>query len=537
MRKRALFLAAICLGFFASGSAGAAVGDALSSIETDVSNPAGIAWDGSDLWIADWEHGKICKLEGRRGRIREAYDAPGRHPSGIVFVSGRLYVCDAWQGRIRRYDPESGRTDLTIDSPGPAPTDLAFDGRYLWIADSREDKLYQVNPEDGAIANYLGAPSGNVTGIAFAMGYLWVGDRMKDAIYMCSPENGEVIMYVPAPGKYVWGTAFDGVSLWVGDFQSGKLFQLDLQSRAPFALDDTQEVLLTYRHRLENIGAGRVTNASVYLALAPDSLPNQKLLGAFQFTPQPSRIAVDEHGQRFACFEGIELGPGAAFEASYTIAARTAELRYCIFPERVGSEKDIPDRIRKLYLRPRSRYMLDDPTLREAAASVAGEETNLYWRARKLYDWVLNKLEYERVGGWDLPPTLLKRGTGSCSEYTILYISLCRIAGVPARYAGSISMRGDDVSIDNVFHRWAEVYLPNYGWVPVDPSRGDRETAAERGRGFGTLSKRVFVTTHGDGDSEYLGWGYDSGSSYEYSGKGSVQEEAYGLWKLPEEKE
>jgi transglutaminase-like putative cysteine protease len=246
-------------------------------------------------------------------------------------------------------------------------------------------------------------------------------------------------------------------------------------------------------------------------------------------------METDEHGQRFACFEGSSIGPGQAFEASYTVTARIGDIRYSLAPEDVGSADQIPRSVRSLYLRDRSRYLLENEILRETSAKIVGDETNLYWRARKIYDWVLGSLEYERVGGWDLPPTLVKRGTGSCSEYSILYISLCRLAGIPARYVGSVAMRGDKASIDDVYHRWCEVYLPGYGWIPVDPSRGDKPSASGRGKGFGTLSKRLFVTTHGDGDSEYLGWTYNSGASYEYIGKGHVHEEAYAVWHVPQE--
>ena len=102
------------------------------------------------------------------------------------------------------------------------------------------------------------------------------------------------------------------------------------------------------------------------------------------------------------------------------------------------------------------------------AKKIVGDEKNPYWIARKVYNYLTEHLEYEMVGGWDIPEVVLKRGSGSCSEYTFSFVALCRAAGLPARYQGSVVVRGDDASIDEAFHRWAQVYLPIYGWVPVD---------------------------------------------------------------------
>jgi hypothetical protein len=126
---------------------------------------------------------------------------------------------------------------------------------------------------------------------------------------------------------------------------------------------------------------------------------------------------------------------------------------------------------------------------------------------------------------------VLKRGRGSCSEYTYTFVALCRAAGLPARYQGSIVVRGDDASIDEAFHRWAQIYLPNYGWVPVDANRGDAESPADQARGFGELSNRFLITTQGGGDSEYLGYGYNSFAKYKTTGYCKIDEDNFGFWE------
>jgi transglutaminase-like putative cysteine protease len=141
-----------------------------------------------------------------------------------------------------------------------------------------------------------------------------------------------------------------------------------------------------------------------------------------------------------------------------------------------------------------------------------------------------------------VPEVVLKRGSGSCSEYTYSFVALCRAAGVPARYQGSVVVRGDDACIDKAFHRWAQVYLPGkpgsnggYGWVPVDANRGDAKTPADQARGFGQLANRFLITTQGGGDSEYLGWGYNAHARHKATGYCKVEEEHFGFWEPLEE--
>jgi hypothetical protein len=90
--------------------------------------------------------------------------------------------------------------------------------------------------------------------------------------------------------------------------------------------------------------------------------------------------------------------------------------------------------------------------------------------------------------------------------------------------------RGDEASMDDVFHRWTEVYLPSYGWIPVDTSAGDDEWQADAMKAFGSYTNRILITTIGGGDSEYLGWGYNYGSFYTYSGRTSIDASTYADW-------
>jgi len=151
--------------------------------------------------------------------------------------------------------------------------------------------------------------------------------------------------------------------------------------------------------------------------------------------------------------------------------------------------------------------------------------------ARKIFDYVRTHLEYKLEGGWNVAPVVLKRGTGSCSEYSISFIALARAAGLPARFVGSIVVRGDDASMDDVFHRWPEVYLPHYGWVPIDPQGGDRILPRDQAMNIGHLSNRFLITTHGGGDSKYLGWYYNYNQQFKADAQLLINIETFAEWQ------
>lgn len=60
-------------------------------------------------------------------------------------------------------------------------------------------------------------------------------------------------------------------------------------------------------------------------------------------------------------------------------------------------------------------------------------------------------------------------GSGVCQDFAHLLLSLCRHAGLPARY---VSGYLGDVARSGASHAWAEAFVPPYGWVGVDATLG-----------------------------------------------------------------
>ncbi len=78
--------------------------------------------------------------------------------------------------------------------------------------------------------------------------------------------------------------------------------------------------------------------------------------------------------------------------------------------------------------------------------------------------------------GIQTPAGTLARGGGSCRDYAVFFIALCRTLGLAARFVSGYLHEppAPDLAspLPPALHAWAEVYLPGAGWRGLDPTRG-----------------------------------------------------------------
>ncbi len=513
-------------------------GAVIRSFDTPAGYPSGLTWDGNHLWIGDFGTDKLYQLD-TNGKVVHTIESPAYWPTGLTFDGKYLWNADTkgqipqgdeyHMGKIFKIDPEDGTILSAIPAPTPSPAGLAWDGTYLWCTDDLHRKLIQFDPEDGTTIKEYPSPAGNPQGITFDGKYLWISDRGTNEIYMVDPSDGTVILIADAPGAYARGMAFDGQNLWNVDFESKKIYKLKAYDDELFIRKDSSQQHISFQFVATNFGPGTIKRVDAHIAL-PENRPGQKLTSKFSYSPAATETASDGYGQKTAHFVFKNVPSGEKREASVDYDITTYTVRYFIYPDKVSGAEDIPGDIKKLYLQDNAKYEIHDPVITDAVAKAVGNETNLYRKMRKIFNYVIKNMYYERVGGWNTAPTVLARGNGSCSEYSFVFISMCRSAGIPARYVGTIAKRGDNRALDDVFHRWVEVYLPPYGWIPVDPSGGDQPSPRGQAAHIGYVSKNYVITTQSAGGSETMGWNYNINTSYVTEPKTNVAIDYFGEW-------
>ncbi|MFQ6070934.1 MAG: transglutaminase domain-containing protein [Candidatus Aminicenantales bacterium] len=507
------------------------VGDILKVIPTPGPCPTGMTFDGKNLWLADSFTDRIYKIDPESGKVLKSFESPGFRPQGLAWDGKYLWHIDGGEKYMYRLDPETGRALSVLESNSSYPRDLAWDGEYVWIADYRKDILLKVSPQDGMMVQNFPSPASEPAGLAFDGRYLWVADRAEDRIYLVNPADGLTVSSFRSYGPFPYGLAWGDDVLWNVDYENDEIYKVKVFCNDILSRWDERLMSLYFVKKFRNYGPGTVKTLDIFLPI-PHTRDNQSLIGKVTFDPQPDEIIEDSWGQKIAHFHYTNLKAGEAVSPSWKVKAKIYAVEYFIYPDKVGTLNDIPADIKEKYTQNGDKYRINDPYIQKLARKVAGKEKNPYWIARRVFDFLGKHLSYnlKPLGGWNPAPTVLKRGTASCSEYSYSMIALCRALGVPIRYVGAVSRRGDDASIDEVFHRWTEVYLPPYGWIPFDANKGDTNRPGRGVLGIGNVDARYIITTENGGGDEYLWFGYNYGFKWTSEGKCRIDEENYGLW-------
>ncbi len=126
----------------------------------------------------------------------------------------------------------------------------------------------------------------------------------------------------------------------------------------------------------------------------------------------------------------------------------------------------------EIYTREKYPHEEFTPELRQLVNEIVAKENNPYLKGKKIYDWIADNIKYSYAREYstlrNISHYCLDNKYGDCGQEAILFITLCKIAGVPARWhSGFMTIPGDEG-----MHDWTEIYIKPYGWLPVDPYMG-----------------------------------------------------------------
>jgi transglutaminase-like putative cysteine protease len=123
--------------------------------------------------------------------------------------------------------------------------------------------------------------------------------------------------------------------------------------------------------------------------------------------------------------------------------------------------------------------------------NVTADASNRYERARAIEQWLEETKEYsldvDRPDGNVADAFIFEMDAGYCTYYATAMVTMLRSQGVPARMSvgytpGEQVETGEYVVRGYNSHAWVEVYFPDHGWIPFDPTPAGPRVAAEQER-------------------------------------------------------
>lgn len=123
-------------------------------------------------------------------------------------------------------------------------------------------------------------------------------------------------------------------------------------------------------------------------------------------------------------------------------------------------------------------------TLRQLALSLKGNETKVLSIVGNFIEWIVNNVVYPKTSHEVpyYPSETYSKLEGDCDDQAMLLITLSRIVGIPAYLqVGCIYLSDRPLEEDSYWdnrvtfvqkhigwHGWAMIYVPPWGWLPVD---------------------------------------------------------------------
>ena len=117
-----------------------------------------------------------------------------------------------------------------------------------------------------------------------------------------------------------------------------------------------------------------------------------------------------------------------------------------------------------------------DPMIIDLAKRLTDGQFTPLAKAKSIFAYIKSRFDYQITNETNQSALkALKRQYGSCVDFSLAYIALCRAAGIPARYVGGYRLDETKISskpqlLTPYAHAWVEIQLPQLGWVTVDPT-------------------------------------------------------------------
>ena len=179
--------------------------------------------------------------------------------------------------------------------------------------------------------------------------------------------------------------------------------------------------------------------------------------------PETGMIAPETAGQRTVCWEET-LQENHEFLVEYSYL-HTAKYKDAYNGSGIAGNYDFD-------VQQQEPHVVFSPYIQELCRELTEGITDPLMKARAFYDFITKNMYYtfmpEYITQENLAENCAKNYTGDCGIFAILFLTLCRCAGIPAQWQSGLAVQPDFIGC----HDWVRFYVEPYGWIFVDASYG-----------------------------------------------------------------
>lgn len=226
---------------------------------------------------------------------------------------------------------------------------------------------------------------------------------------------------------------------------------------------DRRGYQIEYGMQLSNVVADPSGTIDVWMPALSSNLSQRNI----ERVLNPKPLWDDFHGLMRYHFSDFKPDTTYSIDITYYFDRYAIETK--IDPSRVPTDYDRDRELYRVYTTADPLVPASNPVIASTARSIVGSEKNPYFKALAIYDYLIDKLHYDATAASGSLLETLKSGNADAYDYALLFSALARSVDVPARPVAGYIVFGDK---QTTRFYWAEFYIQNFGWVPVDPVLG-----------------------------------------------------------------
>ena len=239
---------------------------------------------------------------------------------------------------------------------------------------------------------------------------------------------------------------------------------------------------LNYTLFLKNTSNKRAKVDKLYLAIVQSFAPFQKVIIGPIFNLKPAYYVNDKFGNKYAVFKDLIVPPFSYLSIKVRYVIYVTYVHFKPVSSTLAFLSNLPESIKR-FTKPEKYIESNSGKIIQLATMIKGDESRIYNVLSRIENFTASYIKYDPSVGYDKGALwVYENRRGICGHYSRFYVAIARALGIPSQTVlgfGFLNatpnklfeglMYNSKNVLKSIGHIWVLVYIPEYGWIPVEP--------------------------------------------------------------------